>query len=117
MVGTGVTVAPLTDKEMTLLRGFADGKTYVQLAAELHLSLNTIKSAAQTLYRKLGVRLMGHAVAEGFRQGLLAPQQVAVERDWLLAEASDEVRARFYVARGTTKQSQVSRDEVTDDSE
>lgn len=90
---------PLTDRERHVLRGFADGKTYAELAVELRLSPNTIKNVVSSLYNKFGVRHMGHAVAEGFRTGALWGQQAAVERDWLLAEAPDELRARFYVLR------------------
>jgi DNA-binding CsgD family transcriptional regulator len=89
----------ITELELVVLRGFADGKTYTQLGHDLGLSTNQVKSIASSLYRKLGVRHMSHAVAEGFRRGLLSGGQVRVERDWLLAEASDEARARFFRAR------------------
>jgi DNA-binding CsgD family transcriptional regulator len=89
----------ITEPELLVLRGFADGKTYTQLGHDLGLSINQVKSIASSLYRKLGVRHMSHAVAEGFRHGLLYGEQTRVERDWLLAEASDPVRERFFRAR------------------
>lgn len=89
----------VTEPELAVLRGFADGKTYTRISHDMDLTINQVKGIAHSLYRKLGVRYMAHAVAEGFRCGLLYGEQTRVERDWLLAEAPDDVRARFFRAR------------------
>lgn len=92
-------MAKLTVNEQAMLRGFAEGKTYGQVAVELRLTTNQGKALAAALYRKLDVKHMAAAVGQGYRLGLLQDTQATVERDWLLAEASDEVRARFFAAR------------------
>lgn len=51
------TAAPrLTKSEMAVLRGIADGLSASQIAAERNVSVNTVKSQIQSLYRKLEVR-------------------------------------------------------------
>ncbi|MBT2386055.1 response regulator transcription factor [Streptomyces sp. ISL-11] len=63
--------AVLSDRERQVLRGFADGKSIPQLAAELYLGASTVKTHTQRLYEKLGVSDRAAAVAEAMRRGLL----------------------------------------------
>lgn len=65
---SGVT---LTDRERQVLRGFAEGKSIPELAAELYLGASTVKTHTQRLYEKLGVSDRAAAVAEGMRRGLV----------------------------------------------
>jgi hypothetical protein len=45
----------------------------------------------------------GDGVSDDTETGLdWAPTQAEFERDWLLAEATDEVRARFFALRNAT---------------
>lgn len=55
-----------------MLRALARGRTYVQTADELNVSLNTVASHVKNLYRKLGVRSARAAVWRGFELRLLA---------------------------------------------
>ncbi|MFF4160440.1 response regulator [Streptomyces sp. NPDC001678] len=61
----------LSDRERQVLLGFAEGKGIPQIAAELRLAANTVKSVTQRLYEKLGVPDRAAAVAEAVRRGLL----------------------------------------------
>lgn len=61
----------LSEREAQVLRGFAEGRSIPQLAAELFLAPSTVKTHTQRLYEKLGVSDRAAAVAEGMRRGLL----------------------------------------------
>ncbi|WP_405497620.1 response regulator [Streptomyces sp. NBC_00096] len=60
-----------TARELEVLRDFAEGMSIPQVAQKLFLAPSTIKTHAQHLYEKLGVRDRAAAVAEGMRRGLL----------------------------------------------
>lgn len=62
----------LTAREMQVLRGMSGGKTNGEIGRELYLSEDTVKTHARRLYRKLGVNDRAHAVASGFRLGLVS---------------------------------------------
>lgn len=61
----------LSEREQQVLRGFAEGRSIPQLAAELYLGASTIKTHTARLYEKLGVSDRAAAVAEAMRRGLL----------------------------------------------
>jgi two-component system, NarL family, nitrate/nitrite response regulator NarL len=61
----------LSEREMQVLRGFAEGKSIPTLASELFVAPSTVKTHTQRLYEKLGVSDRAAAVAEAMRQGLL----------------------------------------------
>ncbi|WP_438483683.1 response regulator [Streptomyces sp. S186] len=61
----------LSERERQVLRGFAEGKSIPQLAAELYLGASTVKTHTQRLYEKLGVSDRAAAVAEAMRRHLL----------------------------------------------
>ncbi|MFN8125681.1 MAG: response regulator transcription factor [Candidatus Nanopelagicales bacterium] len=62
----------LTEREQQVLRGMSEGLSNAQIGRELFLSEDTVKTHARRLFRKLEVSDRGHAVAEGFRRGLIA---------------------------------------------
>jgi DNA-binding NarL/FixJ family response regulator len=64
--------AALTERELQVLRGMADGKSNAEIGRELFVSEDTVKTHARRLFRKLGARDRAHAVAAGFRSGLVA---------------------------------------------
>lgn len=64
-------VVGLTERERQVLDGMARGRSNAQIGAELFLSEDTIKTHARRLFRKLAAHDRAHAVAEGFRHGLL----------------------------------------------
>jgi DNA-binding CsgD family transcriptional regulator len=68
---TGVRPPPLTERELQVLRGMADGKSNAEIGRELFVSEDTVKTHARRLFRKLGARDRAHAVASGFRTGLV----------------------------------------------
>ena len=64
-------VPVLSERELQVLRGFAQGRSIPALAAELFLAPSTVKTHTQRLYEKLGVSDRAAAVAEAMRMGLL----------------------------------------------
>lgn len=61
----------LTERERQVLDGMARGLSNCQIGAELFLSEDTIKTHARRLFRKMGTHDRAHAVAQGFRWGML----------------------------------------------
>ena len=61
----------LTERELQVLRGMADGQSNAEIGRELFVSEDTVKTHARRLFRKLGARDRAHAVASGFRIGLV----------------------------------------------
>jgi DNA-binding NarL/FixJ family response regulator len=62
----------LTERELQVLRGMADGKSNAEIGRELFVSEDTVKTHARRLFRKLGARDRAHAVAAAFRAGLVS---------------------------------------------
>lgn len=61
----------LTPHELRLLDRFANGDSAPQIAAQLHISLESVKSEAKQIRLKLGARTMTHAVALALSDGLI----------------------------------------------
>jgi len=61
----------LSEREMDVLLGMTEGLSNAEIAAELVLAEDTVKTHARRLFRKLGAGDRADAVARGFRQGLL----------------------------------------------
>ena len=57
--------APLTEREMQVLRGMSQGQSNGEIGRELFLSEDTVKTHARRLFRKLGARDRAQAVALG----------------------------------------------------
>jgi LuxR family transcriptional regulator, maltose regulon positive regulatory protein len=68
---TAATAEPLTGKELAVLRLLPTSLTPREIAAELYVSLNTVKSHTRSLYRKLGVQTRHAAVEQARRADLL----------------------------------------------
>ncbi len=62
---------PLSDAELRVLRLLPGDMTYREIAANLYLSLNTVRSHALRLRRKLGVSSRAEVVARARKLGLL----------------------------------------------
>jgi DNA-binding NarL/FixJ family response regulator len=62
---------PLTQLEVDTLQLIADGFTNREIAELLGVADETIKARMRMIFSKLGTRSRSHAVALGFRQGLL----------------------------------------------
>lgn len=66
-----VLLVRLTERESAVLRGLQAGQRHEDLAATLHVSLNTVKSQLRSLYAKLGVHSREEAVRMARRHRLL----------------------------------------------
>jgi LuxR family maltose regulon positive regulatory protein len=66
-------VEPLSDSELRLLRYLPTNLTAPEIAGELYVSRNTVKTHMRNLYAKLGTHRRAEAVARGRDLGLLAP--------------------------------------------
>ena len=64
---------PLSERELAVLRFLPTMLTSQEIAGELFVTLNTVKSHLRNVYRKLGVNGRREAVRRGRELGLLAP--------------------------------------------
>lgn len=62
----------LTERELEVVAHMAEGLENVRVAAEMHLSAETIKSHVRHILGKLEARNRTHAVAICLRKGLIA---------------------------------------------
>ena len=69
--GVGPLVEPLTDRELDVLRLIADGLKYEEIAEQLFISLNTVRTYVKGIYGKLGVNNRSKAVALAQRYKLI----------------------------------------------
>ena len=65
------TVAPLTERELIVLRLLPTRLSNREIGRELYVSVTTVRSHAQAVYRKLGVATRAEAVARARELGLL----------------------------------------------
>jgi LuxR family maltose regulon positive regulatory protein len=64
-------VCPLSERELDVLKLMATGLKYKEIAARLHISLNTVRHHVKNLYGKLDVNSRTRAVARAQELGLL----------------------------------------------
>lgn len=62
---------PLTRREVEVLQAAAAGLGNHEIADQLHLSTETVKSHTRHLHEKLGARNKAHAVSIAYQHGLL----------------------------------------------
>ena len=62
---------PLSRRELQILQLMADGKGNQEIAEQLDLTIRTCESYSHHLMLKLQASNRAHAVAEGFRKGLI----------------------------------------------
>jgi len=67
----------LTVREGEILQAIADGRSNSEIAAALHLSLDTVKTHVKAILRKLNARNRTQAVVQALQAGLV---QLARER-------------------------------------
>jgi LuxR family transcriptional regulator, maltose regulon positive regulatory protein len=67
----GQIAAPLTERELTVLRLLPTRLSTREIARELSVSVNTVRSQVQAIYRKLGVSSRAEAVTQARELGLL----------------------------------------------
>lgn len=61
----------LSERELTVLRRLTGRQTQREIAADLHVSRNTVKTQVRSLFDKLGVTSRAEAVARARELGLL----------------------------------------------
>ena len=61
----------LTERELTALRLLPTPLSTREIGRELHVSVNTVRSQFQAIYRKLGVSSRAEAVTQARQLGLL----------------------------------------------
>jgi LuxR family transcriptional regulator, maltose regulon positive regulatory protein len=66
----------LSESELRVLRQLTEGRSLREVAKELYLSLNTVKSHRRTIYRKLGVTTREEALERAAELGITEPQTV-----------------------------------------
>lgn len=64
-------IEPLSQRELMALRYLSSRLTYREIASELFISVNTLKSHVKAIYRKLGASTRAEAVQAARRIGLL----------------------------------------------
>ena len=67
----GEVIDPLTAAEIRAVEKLAEGLTYTQMASELYLSLNTVKTHVRHAYMKLGASSRSSAVKRATSLGIL----------------------------------------------
>jgi LuxR family maltose regulon positive regulatory protein len=66
-------IEPLSRQERRVLRLLVAGRTYAEIAQELIVSPNTVKTQVSSIYRKLGVSRRAEAIAKTSQLHLLSP--------------------------------------------
>ncbi len=61
----------LTRRQRQILQLFADGHATIDVARRLELSAETVRTHTKAILARLGARDRSHAVAKGFRAGLI----------------------------------------------
>jgi DNA-binding CsgD family transcriptional regulator len=80
------------------IESLAAGETAREMAARLYISPNTVKSRLKTLYQQLGARDQAHAVAIGFRIGVLGAAAPGPDRQAVLIGTLDPEGLRDTIA-------------------
>jgi LuxR family maltose regulon positive regulatory protein len=65
--------APLTERELVVLRLLPSRLSNREIARELYVSVNTVRTHAQAVHRKLGAATRAEAVARARELGLIPP--------------------------------------------
>jgi DNA-binding CsgD family transcriptional regulator len=61
----------LSERQLAVLRGMADGLTNREIGDLIGVAAGTVSTQSRRMFRKLGVKARGQAVAVGYERGLL----------------------------------------------
>ena len=61
----------LSPRELEVLTCLVDGMSYKQVAGELFISIDTVRSHIRRLYKKLQVHSVAEAVSRAIREGIV----------------------------------------------
>ncbi|CAN5372857.1 hypothetical protein BH09ACT12_BH09ACT12_37390 [soil metagenome] len=67
-----ITPADLSERERQVIERICRGDANSEIAAELYLSINTVKTHIRSAYRRIGVTRRVDAIRWGAQQGLVA---------------------------------------------
>ncbi|GER21728.1 hypothetical protein NCCP1664_02250 [Zafaria cholistanensis] len=70
-IGEASLAGELSDREVEVLRSLASHRTLQNVADDLHLSLNTVKTHARRIYRKLGAATRAEALLRAASRGII----------------------------------------------
>jgi LuxR family maltose regulon positive regulatory protein len=70
LAGGSVAIVPLTERETQVLKGLAEFCSNEEIAVDLVLSMNTVKTHMRSLFQKLSVSRRADAVRRGRALGL-----------------------------------------------
>ncbi|MFI0914185.1 response regulator transcription factor [Streptomyces abikoensis] len=62
---------PLTAREIEILDAFSFGRSTAEVASQMFVTVNTVKSHLLRINSRLGSRDRAHAIAIAYRRGLL----------------------------------------------
>ena len=71
--GTGAPARPLSERETEVARSIARGRTNQEIAAELFISLSTVKTHVASVQAKLGLRNRVEVAAWAWENGVVNP--------------------------------------------
>jgi len=71
LANTALTRTPLSPRQREVLQAMSHGRTYPEAAAELGISIETVKEHLKIVRRRLGARNTNQAIADAIRLGLM----------------------------------------------
>ena len=74
--GGGLASARLTDREAEVLRLLADGMSNAEIAADIYLGVETVRTHVRNILAKLGVRDRVQAVIAAYESGFVSSRKV-----------------------------------------
>lgn len=66
----------LTGRQVEILRLIACGLSNLEIGQRLFIAEDTVKTILRLMFKQLGARNRAHAVAIGFRHGVIRPQDI-----------------------------------------